>query len=124
MCYILFVCNRCVVLENEKYNINELIETFTDIKLIDNCISTPFKEILHKKVFTSLSECKSMYNKLKSTLRIDPLQENLVKYYINLNYIITEEVNDKIKYIKLYNLCKNTMKTTLDSIEFSNILIK
>lgn len=126
-CYILFACNKCIVLENENYSINDLLENFTDIKLIDNCISTPFKEILHKRTFNSFTECQSMYNTLKSTLpkeTIDTVIENKIKNYINCNYQITENITDKIKVLELYNLCKKECHCTIDSRQFSKILLK
>lgn len=127
LCYILFVANTCVVLENEKYNISELLENFTDIKLVENCTSTPFKEFLHKRVFNSFEECESMYNTLKSTLpkeTIDTLIENQIKNYINWNYQITDNVSDRIKVLELYNLIKTEYDCIIDSRQFSKILLK
>ena len=126
-CYILFLCNTCVVLENESYNIDSLLENFKDIKLIDKCVTTPFKDFLHKKVFNNFIECKSMYDTLKSTLpkeTIDTLIENQVKNYINWNYNITENVSDRIKALELYNLIKKEYNCTIDSRQFSKILLK
>ena len=126
-CYILFACNKCIVLENENYDLNNLLENFTDIKLIDNCTSTPFKEILHKRTFNSFTECQSMYNTLKSTLpkeTIDTVIENKITNYINWNYQITEDVKDKIKVLELYNLCKQECHCAIDSRQFSKILLK
>jgi hypothetical protein len=126
-CYILFVCNTCVVLDNEKYDINSLIENFQDIKLIDNCVTTPFKEFLHKRSFNSFEECEMMYKTLKETIpkeTIDTLIENQVKNYINWNYSITEDVADRIKVLDLYNAIKKEYNCTVDSRQFSKILLK
>lgn len=125
--YILYACNKCVVLENENYDLNDLLENFTDIKMIDNCVKTPFKEILHKRTFNSFSECQSMYETLKSTLpkeTIDTVIENKITNYINWNYQITEDVKDKIKVLELYNLCKQECHCAIDSRQFSKILLK
>ena len=125
-CYILYMCNTCVVLENENYNIKSLLETFTEIKMVDNCVLTPFKEFLHKRVFNSFSECESLYKNLKSTLpkeTCDILIENQVKNYINWNYQITDNISDRIKVFDLYNSCKNEYKCTIDSRQFSKILL-
>jgi hypothetical protein len=126
-CYILFASNKCIVLENENYDLNNLLENFTDIKLIDNCVKTPFKEILHKRTFDSFTECQSMYNTLKSTLpkeTIDTVIENKITNYINWNYSVTEDVKDKIKVLELYNLCKKECNCSIDSRQFSKILLK
>ena len=125
-CYILYMCNTCVVLENENYNIKSLLETFTEIKIIDNCVLTPFKEFLHKRVFNSFSECESLYKNLKSTLpkeTCDILIENQVKNYINWNYVITDNISDRVKVFDLYNSCKNEYKCSIDSRQFSKILL-
>jgi hypothetical protein len=127
LCYILFVCNTCLVLDNEKYDIHSLIENFQDIKLIDNCVSTPFKEFLHKRSFNSFEECEMMYKTLKETIpkeTIDTLIENQVKNYINWNYSITEDVVDRIKVLDLYNSIKKEYNCTIDSRQFSKILLK
>lgn len=124
-CYILYTCNKCIVLENESYDIMSLLDNFTDIKLIDRVDFTQFKEILHNRSFNSFDECETMYKTLKSTVpkeSINILVENKVKSYINFRYIITDKINDRIKALELYNLCKKQI--TVDPKQFSKILLK
>jgi hypothetical protein len=125
-CYVLYLCNTSIVLDSE-YDIPNLLESFSDIKLIDQIENTPFREFLHERFFNSVEECMSVYNTLKNTLpkeTVDSVTEHRIKNYINYTYKITDNIESRVKALDFYNKCKKECDFTIDTKRFSDILLK
>lgn len=130
-CYLIYInyYNTSIILKNEDYDINNLIENYTDFILIENCEEEKLEklgEFLHKRNFNSIQDFKSVYNSLKNNLpkdTEDSVMEFKVKNYIYSKYKITTDVCDRQKASEFYNKVKKDIQFTFDSRQFSQILL-
>lgn len=124
--FVLFSLNTCIVLEDNIYDIKDLIDNFDGIKLIDKLSEKlEFTDFIHKKTFNSIEECICVYNTFKNSLpKTNNVSENKIKNYINSTYEISDNIEFKIKALEFYKECKEHCKFTIDPKQFSKILLK
>lgn len=127
-CYLLYInyYNISIVLENDLYNIMNLLDNFNEFTLIECGEQIHFKEFLHKRVFTCMSEFQTTYDSLKSSLpkSNDLMLQYKIENYIKSKFKITDDLNDKQRAFDFYNNVKKECGFTLDSRQFSQILFK
>jgi len=126
-CYLLYInyYNISIVLENDLYDIIDLLDNFKEFTLIESG-KIHFKEFLHKRVFSSMLEFKTTYNSLKSSLpqSDDFMMQYNIENYIKNTFEITDKLNDRQKASDFYNSIKKECGFTFDSRQFSQILLK
>ena len=128
-CYLLYInyYNIAIVLENESYDINDLLDNFNEFTLIECGGKIHFKEFLHKRTFNNISEFKTTYDSLKSSLPKNDdsmAMKYKIENYIKRTFRITNDPIDRQKAFDFYNRLKKVCEFTFDSRQFSQILLE